>query len=158
MEKVYFPLELREDNRLTIIFRIIFGGVLLVIAAFWSFYNFSSMKADRTLWITVIFLVGFGIFQILTGFGFTKTFIELNNNNIRLKKHSLLPPVVLHAEQIEEIELFPFKVHFIVKPGRKILLRFGISDPEKVDLIKAEIINFADSNNLKSEIVTEEIG
>jgi hypothetical protein len=158
MEKGYFPLDLKEDNRLIIIFRIIFGGVLLVIAAFWSFYNFTSMKDDRTLWITVIFLTGFGLFQILSGFGLTKTFIELNNNNIRLKKHSLLPPVSLHAKQIEAIELFPFKVHFLVKPGKKILLRFGISDPEKVNLIKAEIINFADSNNLKSEIVTEEIG
>ena len=157
MEKRYFSLEMREDNRLTKIFRIIFGGVLLIIAAFWTFYNFNSVKADGTLWITLIFLIAFGLFQILTGFGLTKTFIELNNNNIRLKKYSLLPASVIYSEQIEGIELFPFKVHFLLKQGKKILLRFGISDPERVDLIKAEIMNFADSNNLKSEIVTEKI-
>jgi hypothetical protein len=157
MEKKYFSLEMREDNRLTKIFRIIFGVVLLIIAGFWSFYNFNFVKADGTLWITLIFLVAFGLFQILTGFGLTKTFIELNNNNIRLKKQSLLPPSLLHSDQIKGIELYPFKVHFLLKSGKKILLRFGISDPEKVDLIKSEIINFADSNKLKSEIVTEEI-
>lgn len=157
MENRFFSLEMREDNRLTKIFRIIFGAVLLIIAAFWSFYNINSVKADGTLWITLIFLVAFGLFQILTGFGLTRTFIELNNNNIRLKKYSLLPPSVIHSEQIEGIELFPFKVHFLLKPGKKILLRFGISDPERVNLIKTEILNFADSNNLKSEIVTEEI-
>jgi hypothetical protein len=158
MEKGYFSLEMREDNRLTKIIRILFGIVLLIIAVFWSFYNFKSVKADGTLWITLIFLIAFGLFQILTGFGFTKTFIELNNNNIRLKKQSLLPPVVLHTEQIEGIELFPFKVHFLLVSGKKVLLRFGISDPDKVDLIKAEILSFADANNLKSEIISEEIG
>ena len=157
MENRYFSLEMREDNRLTRIFRILFGVVLLIIAVFWSFYNFNSVKTDGTLWITLIFLVSFGLFQILTGIGLTRTYIELNNNNIRLKKHSLLPPSVLLSEQIEGIELFPFKVHFLLKSGKKILLRFGISDPDRVDLIKTEIKNFADSNNLKSEIVTEEI-
>ena len=157
MEKEHFSLELREDNRLIILARIIFGLVIFSIGVFWSFYNFSSMKVDRTLWITVIFLVGFGLFQILTGFGLTKTFIELNNNNIKLKKHSLLPPVVLHVEKIEAIEIFPFKVHFLLKSGKNILLRFGISNPENVELIKTGIIQFADSNNLKSEIKNEEI-
>ena len=157
MEKGYFSLEIRDDNRLTKIFRIIFGLSLCAIAIFWVIFNFGSVKADGTLWITVTFLISFGVFQIFTGFGLATKYIELNTNSIRLKKNSILPVVNLPADQIEKIELFPFKVHFFIRPGKKNLLRFGISDPDKVELIKSEIVNFADSNRLTLEIMTEEI-
>jgi hypothetical protein len=129
MEKQYFSLEIRDDNRLTKIFRIIFGILCCAIAAFWVFYNFKSVKADGTQWITVAFLLSFGAFQIYAGFGFASKFIELDTNNIRLKKNSLLPVIDLPAGQIEKIGLFPLKVHFLIRPGKIILLRFGISDP-----------------------------
>ena len=157
MGKKYFSLEIRDDNRLTKIFRIIFGLLCCAIAIFWVIFNFRSVKSDGTLWITVAFLVLFGVFQIYSGFGLATRFIELSTNNIKLKKSSLLRATDLHADQIEKIELFPLKVLFYIKPVKKILLRFGISEPEKVELIKDEIISFADSNNLTLEIINEEI-
>ena len=157
MGKKYFSLEIRDDNRLTKIFRIVFGLLCCAIAIFWVIYNFRSVKADGTLWITVAFLVLFGVFQIYSGFGFATRFIELSANYIKLKKSSLLSATDLPADQIEKIELFPLKVLFYIKSGKKILLRFGISEPEKVELIKDEIISFADSNSLTLEIINEDI-
>lgn len=157
MEKRYFSLEIREDNRLTKIFRIILGLLCCAIAIFWVIYNFTSVKADGTQWITVAFLIAFGVFQIYAGFGLATKFIEFSTNNIRLKKNSIIPKIDISADQIERIELFPLKVQFFLRPGKKILLRFGISDPEKIELIKGEIVSFADSNNLTLEINTEEI-
>ena len=84
-------------------------------------------------------------------------FIELSTKNIRLKKNSIIPAIDIPADKIERIELFPLKVHFYLRPGKKILLRFGISDPEKIELIKEEIISFADSNHLTLRIENEEI-
>jgi hypothetical protein len=155
MAKKFFSLEIREDNKLTKIFQIIFGIICIIIAVFWLIFNFTSVKADGTLWITVAFLFGFGLFLIYSGFGHAAKFIELNTRNIRLKKNSLLPPIDIYADQIDSIEVFPLKLEILIKPAKKILLRFGISDPEKIDLIKDEVIRFSDSNNINLEIKEE---
>ena len=157
MEKEYFSLEIRDDNKLTKIFRIILGLLCCGIAAFWLIYNFKTVKAYGKQWITIAFLLCFGIFQIYAGIGLAIKFIEFTVNNIRLKKNSLLPEIDLPAEKIEKIELFPLKVHFIINQGKRILLRFGISDPDKIELIKSEIVRFADRNSLTLEIKKEEI-
>ena len=157
MGEKYYSLEIRDDNRLTKIFRIVFGFICCIIAIFWVVFNFISVKADNTTWITVAFLIAFGAFQIYAGFGLATKFIEINPGNIRLKKNSILPVNDISPDQIERIKLFPLKIVFYLHPAGKILLRFGISDPEKIELIKAEIIGFADSNSLNLEFNNEEI-
>jgi hypothetical protein len=155
MEKEFFSLEIRDDNRLTKIFRIIFGLICIAIAVFWAIYNFITIKEDGTLWITVAFLISFGAFQIYAGFGFASKFIELNNNRIRLKKNSLLKSIDLPADQFDKIELYPLKVMFFLKSGKKYLLRFGLSYPEKIELIKDGIISFASRNSINLESISE---
>jgi hypothetical protein len=157
MEKKYFSLEIRDDNRLTKILWIIFGLMCCGIALFWMIYNFKSGKVIERQWITIIFLFCFGAFQIYSGFGLATKFIEFNSTYIRLKKNSILPVADLPSELFEKIELYPLKVQFFFINGRKILLRFGISDPDKIELIKAEIVRFSESNNLILDIKTEEI-
>lgn len=157
MEKGYYSLEIRDDDRLTRIFKILMGIICFAIAIFWIIYSIRSVKVNGKLWITTAFLLCFGLFQIYSGIGLAVKFIELTVSNIRLKKNSLLPAVDLPADKFEKIELFPLKVHFIINHGKRILLRFGISDPDKIELIKAEIVRFADRNNLSFEIKTEEI-
>jgi hypothetical protein len=155
MEKRYFSLEIREDNQLTKIFRIIFGLICCAIAVFWLTFKFTSIQADSTQWITIAFLFSFGAYQIIAGFGYAARYIELNSGKIKLKQNSFLPAIELLSGQVSRIELFPLKVLFFNQNGKKVLLRFGISDPDKVELIKAEIIRFADSNKISLEIMSE---
>jgi hypothetical protein len=157
MEKEYFSLEIRDDNMLTKIFRIILGLLCCGIALFWVIYNLRAAKVYGIQWITISFLLCFGLIQIYSGFGRAVKFIEITVNNIKLKKNSILPAVDLPADNMEKIELFPLKVHFFCSNGKKILLRFGISDPDKVELIKTAIVKFADRNNVILEIKNEEI-
>jgi hypothetical protein len=157
MDKKHFSLEIRDDNRLTKIFRILFGLICFTIAIFWVAYNINAVKEDRTLWITVAFLVSFGLFQIYAGLGFATKFIEISADKIRLRKNSLLPAVDMNADQIEKIELFPLKVHFFTLSGKMTLLRFGVSDAEKVEQIKDEIIKFASIHPFIFEIKNEEL-
>jgi hypothetical protein len=157
MEKKYYSLDMNEDSRLTKIFRVLFGLICLSIAIFWLIYNFVSARNGGTLWITVGFILAFGFFQIYAGFGLSSKFIELGTSHIKLKKNSILPAADLHAEQIERIELYPLKVHFSLRNRKMILLRFGISVPENVEMIKADLIKFAETNNIILEIKTEEI-
>jgi hypothetical protein len=157
MENKLFSLEIRENNKITRIFQIVFGFVCICIAIFWVIYNYRSFIADGTLWITVVFLCGFGAFQIYSGLGYATRFIEFGTAMIRLKKNSLFPPVELSAENIEKIEVYPLKVHIFHKTQKKILIRFGVTDPQKVEIIKDEIITFASANNIIMEIKNEEI-
>ena len=157
MGQKYYSLEIRDDNRLTKIFRIIFGIFCIAISLFWVFYNFVSVKEDGTQWITIVFLISFGAYQIYAGFGFASRFIEFNPGNIRLKKSSVEAIINLRAVDIKKIELFPLKVVFQMVSGKKILLRLGISEPEKGSQIKDAIAGFAEENRVALDIKNEEI-
>lgn len=157
MDKVYFSLDTRDDNRLTRIFKIILGILCIAIAIYWLVFNLLAVKQSGTQWITVAFLVGFGAYQIYAGLGYAGIFIELFSEKIRLKKNPILPLKDIPADLIEKIELFPLNVVFFLKSGGKNRLRFGISDPDKIEDIKKRIIEFADANGLRLEIMREEI-
>ena len=60
-------------------------------------FNIKSIKADRTLWVTILFLSGFGFYMVWAGLGKATRFIEIISDKIRLKKTILLPAVELSA-------------------------------------------------------------
>ena len=156
MEKVFFSLEIRDNNRLTRLFQLIFGIICIAIAIFWLVYNFKSVESDWTLWITVLFLIGFGAFQVWSGFGYSERFIETGPERIRLKQNSILPAINMGPENIEVIEIYPLKVIFRIKGKAKILFRLGVTETEKADRIKDEIIRFCDETAVPLEIKNEE--
>jgi hypothetical protein len=155
MEKKHFSLEMRDNNRLVRIFQVIFGLACLAIACYWLVYNIKSVKSDGTLWITVIFLAGFGAYLIWTGFGHGYRFIEFSGDTIKLKKNSFLPAVEIIAEEVELIEIYPLKFVVRFKSTKTILTRFGVSDIEKVELIKDEIVKFAADHNIPNDLKNE---
>ena len=157
MEIKYFSLDTIENNRLVKIIRILFGVVCIVVAIYWFFFNIKSLKADWTLWITIIFLLGFGFYQIWSGMGRATRFIEIASDYIRLKKNPILPPIEMRTGEIEKIELFPLNLIFFLKSKKRILLRFGTTYYEINEKIKDEILSFAESNNIPLEIVEEKI-
>lgn len=157
MEKKYFSLGPNENNRLVKLFRIVFGVICIAVALFWLSFNIKSLKADGTLWITIIFLLGFGFYQIWSGLGWATRFIEVGSDSIRLKKNPILPPVEMNEKEIEKIEMFPLNLVFFLKTKKRILLRFGTTYYETNEKVKDEILGFAESNNIPIEIIEEKI-
>jgi hypothetical protein len=157
MEKKYYTLGVAESNKLVKIIQIIFGIVCFAVAVFWIIFNIRSLKNDGTLWISVIFLTGFGFYQVWSGLGKAARFIEISQEIIRLKKNILLPPVDISAGDIQKIELYPFNLIFFLKTKKKINLRFGASYQETNEDIKDAILVFADENSIELEIVEEKI-
>jgi hypothetical protein len=157
MENKYFPLGNSENNGIVRIIRIVFGIVCIAVAGFWLGINIRSLKTTGTLWITILFLCGFGIYQILSGLGKTTTFIELGSDCIRLKKNGLSAPSVMNVSEIEKIEIFPMNVIFILKSGKRIMLRFGAVYQDINEDIKDEILTFADINNVPLEFKVEKL-
>ena len=157
MEIKYYPLGTGENNGFVRIIRIIFGIACIAVAIFWIVFNIKSLKADGTLWITIIFLIGFGSYQLWAGLGRTISFIEFGQGYIRLKKNSIFPPSIMNAEEIEKIDLFPLNLIIFLKTGKKIMLRFGTTYYETNEKVKDEILGFAESNNIPIEIIEEKL-
>jgi hypothetical protein len=157
MEKKYFLLGSSDTSIMVKIMRVLFGLACLAIAVFWLIYNINSIKSDRMLWITIVFLSGFGFYQIWAGFGKATRFIEVGDLSITLKKNAILPAAVMNAQDIGSIRLYPLNFIFLLKSGKKILLRLGTTYNEINADIKDAVISFADANDIPFDIVQESI-
>jgi len=157
MDIKYFSLSTTENSRVIKIIRIAFGLICIAVAVFWISFNARLLKTDGTLWITIIFLSGFGFYQIWSGLGKATKFIEIGSDFIRLKKNPILPPIEIPASEIEKIEIFPLNLIFFLKSKKKVMLRFGTTFQDTNELVKDEILNFAELNNIKAEFIEEKI-
>ena len=157
MDKKYFPLSSVENNRVVKIVQVAFGFVCIAVAVFWLIFNIRSMKTYGTLWISIIFLSGFGFYQIWAGIGRAIRFIEISSDTIRLKKTAVFPTVVISASEIQKIEVFPFNLIFILKTGGKNVLRFSSTYHETNEKIKEEIFRFTEINSISIENVEEKL-
>jgi hypothetical protein len=157
MDKKYFPLSSVENNRVVKIVQVAFGFVCIAVAVFWLIFNIRSMKTYGTLWITIIFLSGFGFYQIWAGIGRAIRFIEISSDTIRLKKTAVFPTVVISASEIQKIEVFPFNLIFILKTGEKNVLRFSSTYHKTNEKIKEEIFRFTEINSISIENVEEKL-
>jgi hypothetical protein len=157
METKYFSLSYGETSRLVKIIRILFGLVCIVIALFWLIFNIRSVKPDRNLWITVLFLSGFGLYQVWSGLGRATRFISISKDIIVLKKNSLLPLKKMASFEIKKIEVFPLNLIFYFHSGGKTVLRFGTTYTDLIGPVKNVIEEFATINNIDFETITEEI-
>ena len=157
METKYFSLGPPENSTTVKIIRFVFGLVCIAIAIFWMIFNIRAAKADRILWITVLFLSGFGSYQVWAGLGRTSRFIRIGNDKIILKKNSLLPLKEMASSGIKKIEVFPLNIIFYFNRGGKTILRFGTTYTDDIEPIKIEIEEFAAVNNIELETMTEEL-
>jgi hypothetical protein len=157
METKYYTLGTGENSRLIKIIQILFGILCLTVAVFWLIYNIRSMKADKTLWITITFLTAFSFYQVWAGLGKATRFIEIGSDKIKLKRNIFFPAIEIAVGDIQKIELYPFNLIFHLKTKKRITLRFGATYQETNELIKDDILIFCDLNSISSEIVVEKI-
>ena len=152
MENKHIPLDLKNNTLFVRILQVLFGFACLAVAIFWIVFNMKSVKTDTSLWITTLLLIAFGLYQILSGLGKTKRFIDINDNEIDLKKNALLPGSKIRNNEITKIESFPLNIIFHLKNGRKTILRFGINYPEVIDIVKDTLKEFSKLNNIEFDI------
>jgi len=157
METKYFSLGASENSSFLKIIRLLFGVICIAIAIFWMIFNIRSVKSDHTLWVTVLFLTGFGFYQVWAGLGRTNRFIQILSDKIILKKNSLLPYKEMAATEIKMIEVFPLNLVFYFNTGGKTILRFGTSFTDNIEPVKSGLEEFASLNNIDFEIISEEL-
>jgi hypothetical protein len=157
MEKKHFQLEAKENSKFTRIFQIVFGILCIAIALYWAIFQFKSMEADPTMWITMVFLIGFGSYQIAAGFGKIKKFISIEADRIILKQNSFLPKIDILTSDLEKIEIFPLSICFCMTKKKRMILRFGLNYTDIINPVKDAVTEFADMNGISVEEKKEEI-
>jgi hypothetical protein len=157
MGKTKHLLEQKDNSRIIRILQIAFGIVCIILGMFWVIFNFSTIKGSGSGWITILFITSFGIYQILSGIGKTSKYIQTDGHIIIIKQHALLPAVDLKAPEIEKIDLYPLSTWFILKTGKRIILRFGTSYPGIIKPVEDSIIEYGKVNGIKMEVKKEEI-
>jgi hypothetical protein len=157
METKYFQLGNIEKNRIINILKILFGFACIAVAVYWVVFKINSAGNYGSIWLTIIFLTGFGFYEIWSGSGKADRYIEFGKDTIKLKRFIFLKPLELTAAATNKIELFTLKVIFHLNTGKRITLRFGTTYYEVNEKITNELIRFAEENKITSEIINEEI-
>jgi hypothetical protein len=157
MENNFFSLEVNRNNRFIRIFQIVFGIICSVLAVVWLVLNLDSLKSNGTLWLSVIFLLGFSWYQINSGLGKGDKFIEIGETTLKYKKNSLLPAREFNAADIKKAEIFPLSLVLFLKSGKKRIMRFGTTYTDAIQPIKERIEEFCRLNNLELEFRKEEL-
>ncbi|MGI6339974.1 MAG: hypothetical protein ACOXZV_11460 [Bacteroidales bacterium] len=157
MKKEYYSFSLYESNRFARIIQLIFGIICIAVAFIWLFMNLKTSGSSLDFWVTILFLIGFGSWQINYGLGFAGKFIEISKNYIRLKKSSILPVRQINAADISSVRVYPLNLIFLLKNGKKVKLRFGTTYTNDISRIKDSVLKFASVNNISAEVKTEEL-
>lgn len=157
METNYYSLEVNKSNKLTRIFQLVFGIVCAVIAIIWLVMNLDTLRSKGTLIITILFLLGFAYYLIISGLGKGEKYVVISKTSLKLKRNSVLSPLEIPASAIEKIEIFPLSIVFFLKPGKREILRFGTTFTDIIEPVKKSITTFCSANNIILEYKNEEM-
>jgi hypothetical protein len=151
MKNKYFSLDIKETTKWAEWLQIAFGIICILVSILLTVYILKSDAFQKSTWPGICFLIIFGFFQLWSGFGFSKKYIEIGSGEIKLKRNSIGRTKVIKATDIERIEVFPLNTIFRLKNNSNINLRFGVTYPEQIEDIVLALSSFADENNLKFE-------
>ncbi|MCU0362164.1 MAG: hypothetical protein MUE32_02300 [Bacteroidales bacterium] len=157
MEKMHFPLGTREQGKIAGLARIVFGITCLAVAVYWTVQYGKISSGGYSVIATLVFLFLFAFYMVWAGLGKAYRFIEISNQEIRLKKDIFFSTETLISADLSKIVLYPMTLVFMLKNGRKILLRFGATFHETNEQIKDSILEFAEVNNIETEFVEEKL-
>ncbi len=157
MGKKAFLLEPKENSGVIKIFQLVLGIFCIGISIFWAIFYFRSQKAEGRMWITIIFLAGFGFYQVMAGLGKTTRYIGTEPDMIVLKQNSFLPAIKLKSGDIDKIEIYPLSIAFHLKNKKHSILRFGITYPEIIVPVKEAVMEFGEINKILIEEKDQEI-
>ena len=149
----YFQLSSGDKNRFVNVLKMLFGVACIAVGVYWAVYSGIIGSA----WITVLFLFGFGFYEIWSGLGKAEKYIEIGKTSIRLKKSIFLPAIHIEVSEISKLEAFPLKIVFHFKAKTKVTLRFGTTYVEINEKIVDALVRFAKQNAIDFELQPEDI-
>jgi len=157
MEGEKISLDPDSKTQFAKLLQIIFGIFCIIASIYFLISGYHPGTSIVTLLVAAVFLLLFGIYQIMAGLGKTQKYFLVKHSGISFKEHSILHVKEIPSDKIEKIELYPLSIKFLLKDSKKIRFRFGISYPEIIDPVKQEVIGFAEDHSIPWNEVPEEI-
>ena len=157
MDKKEFSLDTNINNKFLRFSGIVFGTVCIVLAISWLVINLNKGLFSKESVYPIIFIILFGVYQLFYGLGKTQKYINIGNNTIQCKQHSILPLKIFYPADLKKIEIFPLSIYFYRKNSKKFIFRFGTINREIIEPIKSAIAEFSESNNIELVYGIEEL-
>ena len=157
MENVSFSLDAYEAPRVIKWLQIAFGIVCILTATGSLFLVSGPVKSGSSFWISFIFLFCFGLYQINSGTGRGRKYLEIKDNVLVIKKTSFLPPKTIADTEIDMISVMPLSIVIKLKNRRKFTFRLGTAYTDIINPVRKAIIEFSKERKLAFETVKEEI-
>jgi len=157
MEINHYSLEVNKTNKLIRVFQLIFGIVCAVLAIIWLIMNLKTLTSNGSLVLTILFLLGFAFYLVNSGLGKGDKYIEIGQNSLKLKRNSVIPATEIKAGDIQKIEIYPLNIVFILKSGKKELLRFGTFYTGVIEPVKTGVESFCETNGIPVEAINENL-
>lgn len=157
MGKASFSLDSYEASRIIRWLQIAFGIVCILTAALSIFLVSGPVKSGSSFWISFGFLFCFGLYQINSGTGRGRKYLEIKDNVLAIKKTSFLPPKIIADTEIDMISVMPLSIVIKLKNRSKFTIRLGTAYTDNITHIRKAIIEFSQERNLAYNIGKEEI-
>lgn len=157
MEKIHIPLGTENNNKVVRILQLLFGIVCLIVAISWIVLNITTFKSSTSIWATILFLIGFSYFQIISGLGKATRFVEFDESGLTLKKVAVLSPRHIDVADIRNIDVYPLSILIFLKSGRKIMFRLGATYTDIVESVRKGTEEFAEEYNIPLDYKREDV-
>jgi len=144
----YFQFGNSDKNRFVSVLKVIFGAVCIAIGIYWAIYS--------TAWGAILFLFGFGFYEVWSGLGKADRYIDIDKTVIKFKKTIFLSAKHIEASELGKIEIFPLKIIFHFKEDKKTILRLGTTYIDTNEKIVDALVQFANQNAVDLKLQTVE--
>jgi len=146
MAGIKYNIDLQDNTRMNRLLKTILG-IVCIIAAIWFVMNIKNTAASTTTsWIAVVFLGLFGLWEILSGAGFTERYIIIDRNNITIRRKPFTRPLILSPSEISNVEFRPLRIIFGLNTKRKITIELGTYNVERTASILEATGKFCKEN------------
>jgi hypothetical protein len=124
-------------------------GTLMIISGI-AFLIMTFIEDNKIISLLCsIALIFSGLYYLLNGFGFERTWLRTGPHSITIKWSNKLSPVTVHVGGIREISLTRFKVIISQKSRKPLKLDLGYLETDQKRQIYEFMISFAAGRNLK---------
>ncbi len=139
----------KEDKPLVKIMVIIFGIMCIITAGWWTVFLIRYPDNENIFWAGSIFLLLFGLYQLLSGLGHTKRFIRRTNGELVIRQNSLMPAKKLEASQLKQLELRSMDMVLHSHASSRLRIKLGIRYPDLGQQVKEFVTAWAEDNNIE---------
>jgi hypothetical protein len=158
MESRKFRLDPGENNSFTRVLKAVFGVICIGAAIVTAVVMGRSGNISSGNIVAIVFMVLFGLWVILAGFGLTERYMIISGDTITLKDRVYSPARILRTSDIREIEFSQLKITFFLISGEVLPLRLGAYYRESSLRLMEAVEDFCIVNRLATRGIKSEKG